>query len=56
MKGDIKTPNIGKDLHERIVFSDARPATLHLTNDVIPQSTEIVLQLREGIENVEFRY
>ena len=56
MKGDIKPPNIEEDLYERIVFSAARPATPHLSNDVVPQSTEIVLQFREGIENVEFCY
>jgi hypothetical protein len=53
MKGDIKTPNIEENLYERIVFS---VATLHLSNDDVPQSTEIVLQFGEGIENVEFRY
>ena len=51
MKADIKTPDIEEDLYERIVFS---AGTLHLSNDVVPQSTEIVLQFREGIENVEF--
>ena len=51
MKGDIKTPNIVEDLYERIVFS---AATLHLSNDVVPQSTEIVLRFGEGVANVEF--
>jgi len=50
MKGGIKTPNIEEDLYERIVYSAAPP---HLSNDIVPQSTEIVLQFREGIENVE---
>ena len=51
MKGDIKTLDIEEDLHERIVLSTA---ILHLSNDVVPQSTEIVLEFRDGIENVEF--
>jgi len=48
MKGDIETPNIEEDIYEKMVFS---AATL---NDVVPQSTEIVLQFGEGIEDVEF--
>jgi hypothetical protein len=53
MKGDIKTPNIEENLYERIAFI---VVTRHLSNDVVPQSTETVLQFGEGIANVEFRY
>ena len=50
MKGGIKIPNIAEDVFERTAFS---MASLPL-NDVVPQSTEIVLQFGEGIVNVEF--
>jgi hypothetical protein len=44
-------PNLDEDLDERVIIS---PAVLRLLNNQVPQITELVLQFREGIENVEF--